>query len=723
MKNKIEPDIHVYETPCGLEVHRKVLPILSADVVDEIAEQLDTQRGVLLTSDFEYPNRYSRLCRGFLNPPLVISARDRNIDVEALNERGLVLLDAATDILSAHPHIQAKTRTPQSAEFEVIKSDQYFSEAQRTQQPSVFSVVRALMAGFASKDDVLGLYGAFGYDLVFQFDAIEKRHQRDANQPDMVIYLPDEIVSFDHRHGTGHRYRYEFEYRGRSTKGLSASPYPSSNRYPTAPITSDQPQFPYADRVEDAKAAFKRGDLFEVVLTMTFRKPTKERPSAIFSRLRKVNPAPYGALLNLGAGEYLVSGSPEMFVRVTGDRVETCPISGTAPRGYDALEDSQRALALLNSTKDESELTMCTDVDRNDKARICVPGSVQVIGRRQIEIYSRVIHTVDHIEGRLQPEFDSIDAFLTHMWAVTVTGAPKLWAMRFIEDHEADPRLWYGGAFGYLAFDGNINTGLTLRTVRLKDGAAEIRAGSTLLYDSVPEEEEAESRLKASAFLAALESDSGPKEKPKAPNSDPILKTARILIIDCEDSFVLTLGDYIRQLGAQVHIVRVPKKPTDVQPMIDEYQPNLLLISPGPGRPDDFGLNEIIRIALEQNLPLFGVCLGLQGIVEYFGTPLGLLNEPMHGKSSEVHNVGGRYFSESPKVFAAGRYHSIFVKKEALPEDLIATGWTEDGAVMQVEHRSLPIAAVQFHPESIMTSTGMQGLHLLRYALSKLLKH
>src|SRR5213075_1481093 len=122
---------------------------------------------------------------------------------------------------------------------------------------------------------------------------------------------------------------------------------------------------------------------------------------------------------------------PEMYVRVEGKRIETCTICGTIRRGRDALEDAERIRELLNSKKDESELTMCMDVDRNDKSRICVPGSVRVIGRRQIEMYSRLIHTVDHVEGHLRAGFDALDAFLAHTWAVTVTGAPKPWAMQF----------------------------------------------------------------------------------------------------------------------------------------------------------------------------------------------------------------------------------------------------------------------------------------------------
>ena len=181
---------------------------------------------------------------------------------------------------------------------------------------------------------------------------------------------------------------------------------------------------------------------------------------------------------------------------------------------------------LLGSAKEESELTMCTDVDRNDKSRVCVPGTVTVIGRRQIEMYSRLIHTVDHIEGRLKPGFDAIDAFLTHMWAVTVTGAPKAWAMQFIEDNEAAPRRWYGGAVGKIGFDGSMNTGLTLRTARIKDGVAAVRAGATLLYDSDPESEERETHIKARALLETLREVERETEVAAAGSADPVLSSS-----------------------------------------------------------------------------------------------------------------------------------------------------------------------------------------------------
>src|SRR5690606_33320375 len=238
----------------------------------------------------------------------------------------------------------------------------------------------------------------------------------------------------------------------------------------TLALQSDHAPGEYAEIVRRAKNCFAQGELFEVVPGQTFSLSSTARPSDIFLHLQARNPAPYGALINLGEGEHLISASPEMFVRVRDGRVETCPISGTIARGLDPLQDSKQIQQLLNSEKDEAELSMCTDVDRNDKSRICIPGSVKIIGRRQVELYSRLIHTVDHVQGQLQAPFDALDAFLTHTWAVTVTGAPKFRAMQFLEDNEKTARGWYGGAFGCIGFDGNMDTGLTLRTIHLQKG-------------------------------------------------------------------------------------------------------------------------------------------------------------------------------------------------------------------------------------------------------------
>jgi anthranilate synthase len=171
--------------------------------------------------------------------------------------------------------------------------------------------------------------------------------------------------------------------------------------------------------------------------------------------------------------------------------------------------------------------------------------------------------------------------------------------------------------------------------------------------------------------------------------------------VDCEDSFVLTLADYLRQTGADITTLRH----TLAAGRVDEPGWDLLVLSPGPGRPERFGVPALVRRAAARRLPVFGVCLGLQGIVEAFGGTLGTLPEPWHGKASPITLVepAGRLFRGLPKRFAVGRYHSLYGDPAHMPAELLVTARTDDGVPMAVEHRTLPIFGVQFHPESILT--------------------
>jgi anthranilate synthase len=711
-----------YQTRSGLRVLREARDLPYERATESLTAALDVRRGVLFSSSFEFPGRYTRWDVGFTDPPLVLTATGRDFTVEALNARGEILLPPLLHALHALDAVSCERTGPTCLAGTVRTPDERFDEEMRSRQPSVFSVLRAVRDLFGSDaDHHLGLYGAFGYDLVFQFEPMPHRLARAADQRDLVLFLPDEILVVDHMGGRASLHRYDFVTADGSTVGLPRDTAPSPYE-PTPPAgavaESDHAPGEYAAMVERARAAFARGDLFEAVLGQVLAGPCAEQPSEIFKRLRRVNPAPYGALMNLGEGEFLVGASPEMFVRVEGTRIETCPISGTVRRGRDALEDAERVRELLNSAKDEAELTMCTDVDRNDKSRVCEPGSVKVIGRRQIEMYSRLIHTVDHVEGVLRPEFDALDGFLSHAWAVTVTGAPKRWAIRFIEQEERSARRWYGGAIGWIGFDGNMNTGLTLRTIRMKGGIAEVRVGATLLHDSVPEEEEAETRLKASAMFAAI---SAP---PMAPASRVPPQPAvaglpggakpRVLLVDHEDSFVHTLAGYLRAAGAEVATMRaaLAREALRAGRAID-----LLVLSPGPGRPSDFAMGETLDLALHRELPIFGVCLGLQGLVEHFGGALDVLVRPMHGKPSQVRVLGGRVLGGLPERFTVGRYHSLHARRAGFPDALRVTAETEDGVIMAIEHVSRPIAAVQFHPESVMTPAIEIGAPLIAAAL------
>jgi anthranilate synthase len=708
-----------YTTRGGIVTTRRTEPVDADPALEALISDLDEARGALLSSGYEYPGRYTRWDLGFVDPPLVFTAHQRTFSVEALNPRGVVLLpalEAALGSCSAICEIQCECAT--LLKGRVRSAGRRFAEEERSKQPSVFSVLRTLVDLFRSdQDSHLGLYGAFGYDLCFQFDDAELVHPRPPAQRDLVLYLPDRLLIIDRQRTVAFRAEYDFEVEGVSTVALQRvgrrEAYVAAA--PRADVACDHGPGEYATGVRRAKEAFKRGDLFELVLSQTFSSPCPRPPSAIFRHLRESNPAPYAFLLNLGQGEYLVGASPEMYVRVEGRRVETCPISGTIARGADPIQDADRIRELLTSKKDESELTMCTDVDRNDKSRICEPGSVRVLGRRQIELYSRVIHTVDHVEGLLRPEFDALDAFLSHAWAVTVTGAPKLAAIQRIEREEKSSRVWYGGAIGVIGFDGRLNTGLTLRTVRLNEGVAEVRAGATLLYDSDPEAEERETRLKAAAFLDAVSR--GPKTTRSLARRFKGGRGRKVLLVDHRDSFVHTLANYVRQIGALVTTVRAGFD----EALLDELQPDIVLLSPGPGTPQDFDLSGTLARVLDRKLPVFGVCLGLQGIVEHFGGRLGVLDYPVHGKGStiEIRRRSG-LFAGLPRTFVAGRYHSLFALPESLPRCLEVTATTSDGVVMGIEHRELPVAAVQFHPESILSLNGNIGLQLLDNALRQL---
>ncbi len=706
-----------YETAGGVHVRRQDHETQYDGALLRWLKRLDTERGVALASSYEFPGRYTRWEFALASPPLAVESRGRTVTATALNARGVPLLAACRAAfegagLTAVAGDNAVSTTVPEAD------DSLLTEEDRSRRPSVFTALRALRDFFASEaDGQLGLVGAFGYDLAFQFDPIAQKLDRPATQRDMVLYLPDEILAVDHHARQATLARFEFSFAGETTEGRSADSQPTAQPVARNLVENDHEPGEYAETVRRAFPHFARGDLFEVVPGQVFREALSDAPSEIMKRLSAINPSPYGFFVNLGEGEYLVGASPEMFVRVTGTRVETCPISGTIARGRDAIEDEAQVRKLLNSKKDETELTMCSDVDRNDKSRVCEPASIRVLGRRQIEMYSRLIHTVDHIEGTLLPDRDALDAFLSHAWAVTVTGAPKRRAMQFIEDHEKSPREWYGGAVGVVHFNGDLNTGLTLRTVHIKDGIANVRAGATVLADSDADEEERETVLKASAMRAAIRGETLAASAAKA--VAPPGTGRRALLVDHDDSFVHTLGGYLRRCGLEVTTVRAPLT-TDA---LDRFRPDLVVLSPGPGTPADFDCTAGIRLAEARGLPIFGVCLGLQAIVEACGGRLAQLDVPMHGKPSAIAlSGGGALFEGIEGEVVVGRYHSLVADRAHLPASLKVVAESADGAVMAIEHRDRPMLAVQFHPESIMSLGGNVGIQIVQNAVRALLR-
>ncbi|MEV2214942.1 anthranilate synthase component I [Streptomyces sp. NPDC050997] len=709
-----------WSTGAGVEVRLRADQAGSAQAARARLETaLDDRRGMLL---FRGHDRVL----GYVDPPLELVVRGPELMVRALNDRGRVLIPALREMLAPSLRLEEGTEDT-SLRGRARTAKGVFAEEDRTRNAGVFAAVRAVLRGLSAPEDpLLGLYGAFGYDLIFQVDPVERHQERPAADRDLVLHLPDDIWELDLRQDLALRRRYDFAFEGADTAGLTRTTPVEPFVAGGPAVARDHAPGEYAQVVAKAMPLFRSGDLFEVVPSQVFRRACPTPPSDVFRRLRRRNPAPHSLLMNLGEREYLVGASPETFVRVRhepsaeGDQlvVETSPISGTVARGRDALEDARRVRELLGSVKEESELTMCTDVDRNDKARVCVPGSVEVVDRRRIEMYSALIHTVDRVRGTLRPDRDALDGFLAHLWAVTVTGAPKLAAVGFIERQERSPRRWYGGAVGRLGFDGTLDTVLTLRTVQIRDGVASVRAGATLLYDSSPEAEEAETELKARALLEVLE------EKPVRPAAPAVVRDrgvgagVRVLMVDHRDSFAHCLADYLRQTGAEVITFRSGSH----LPVLREQRPDLLVLSPGPGRPEDFGMAETLAEAERLGVSVFGVCLGLQGMVEYCGGTLDVLARPVHGKPSTVRvtDPETRLLAGLPTRFEVGRYHSLYAPVDAVPRQLRVTAATEDGVTMAVEHRDRRWAAVQFHPESIMSAQSRTGRRIVDNAVSSL---
>lgn len=699
-----------FTTPSGIVVTRTVSRLSFKRGLKHLLRKLDRRRGIYLSSGYEYPERYSRWDVASLDPPMEIVARGRQVDFNALNPRGGMIVRIMHQVLADHPHWEKIEARDAGFSATLKPLPALFPEEQRSKQPSVFSILRALVQEFSNpRDGRLGLVGAFGYDLLFQFDPITLKLPR-RDQKDLHLFLCDDIHFMDRKREIIERFQYDFVLAEISTLGLAREtvpvPPPPAAAAPRE-IVSDHTPEEYMAKVEMVRAGMKVGDYYEVVLRQSFSAGFSGSVSKLFERVQTQSPSPYEFLLQFG-DEQLVGASPEMFVRVEGRRVETCPISGTARRTGDPMRDHDAIRELLNSPKEESELTMCTDVDRNDKSRVCVPGSVKVIGRRLIERYAGLFHTVDHVEGILDDGFDSLDAFLSHMWAVTLIGAPKKAAAQTVENLEKDARGWYGGAVGMLSLSGDMNTGILIRTVHLKDGLARYPAGATLLYDSDPASEEAETRLKATGFFRSL---FPAKARPSGADaaSQPG-KGVKLLLVDNDDCFIQTLANYVRQTGAEVVTYRAGF-PLE---MIKGINPDIILISPGPGRPADFAVPELARYAASAAIPVFGVCLGLQGIVEAFGGELGVLDYPVHGKPSCVIHHGAGVFRGLPDRVKVGRYHSLYAIREKLPECLEITADSEDGVIMGVRHRHLPVEAVQFHPESLLSQDSGHGQLLIR---------
>ena len=267
----------------------------------------------------------------------------------------------------------------------------------------------------------------------------------------------------------------------------------------------------YEAAVRNAKDAIAAGEAIQVVLArrQTMALPTRADGTAVdgiglYRSLRKVNPSPYLFFVRTPSFE-VVGASPELLLQVEGERMTTHPIAGTRPRGADAKEDELLAEQLQADPKERAEHVMLVDLGRNDLGRVARPGTVRVSKYMEVERYSHVLHLVSHVEAKMAPGLDALEALRSVFPAGTLSGAPKVRAMQLIAAAEGERRGLYGGAVGYLGYDGNLDTAITIRSAVLKDGVAHVHTGAGIVAASVPEREFEETEHKAAALRRAIE--------------------------------------------------------------------------------------------------------------------------------------------------------------------------------------------------------------------------
>ncbi|MBI2852554.1 MAG: aminodeoxychorismate synthase component I [Chloroflexi bacterium] len=259
----------------------------------------------------------------------------------------------------------------------------------------------------------------------------------------------------------------------------------------------------YVAAVEKARQYIIAGDIFEVNLSQRFETELTGAPFELYKKLRQINPAPFASYLNFN-GVSVVSASPERFLRLRVEQVETRPIKGTRPRGKTGEEDESLARDLLLSAKDRAENVMIVDLERNDLGRVCRFGTVKVTELAILETFPTVFHLTSTVVGRLKQGKNGIDLLKATFPGGSITGAPKVRAMEIIDELEPTRRSVYTGSIGYLSFDGNLDLNIAIRTFLVKDGKAYFQVGGAVVYDSDPEAEYRETLDKGRALVNAL---------------------------------------------------------------------------------------------------------------------------------------------------------------------------------------------------------------------------
>ncbi len=364
-----------------------------------------------------------------------------------------------------------------------------------------------------------GMVGYVSYDFVRQLEKLPQIKEDDLKAPDTLFMLAKDLVIFDHfrrklillcngfvtREDNPEKVYQLCVNRIEEIQKRLARPLflvePAEN-YRSGDFTSNLTCREFEQMVRKAKKYIRAGDIIQVVLSQRWSKKLDLPAFNVYRSLRSVNPSPY--MFYLEAGEIkLIGSSPEILVKLEGQKAVVRPIAGTRPRGKNEKQELSLQQELLQDEKERAEHVMLVDLGRNDLGRVCLPGSVQVTELMTIEKYSHVMHLVTNVQGHLAPGKTAFDLLRASFPAGTVTGAPKIRAMEIIEELEPVRRGLYAGAVGYFGFRKNMDFCITIRTFFVKKDKIYLQAGAGIVADSVPEREYAETRNKAAGLMTA----------------------------------------------------------------------------------------------------------------------------------------------------------------------------------------------------------------------------
>ena len=478
----------------------------------------------------EYLAGDSALSFGTTKPALYLAGQGNDFTIKALSPTGKRMIAYLVSDKDRFSFCETLDVTEDAITGQIKRSEGIVDEQTRLSNTNQMDVLRAVAFSFrlASKPFrvTCGLLGALSYDFIDQFETLPKNEQDLLGNPDYELYFADNIFLVDHANGQGYvvvnciitddntnqaieEAQSCFDYYSNMSRFEAPTARLHTPPLPEPSTDTDQPTF--EAMVRTAKKHIIDGDIFQVVLSRTKMEPCPDEPLNVYKRLRELNPSPYMFYIKT-PNTVLLGSSPELNLRVSGTEnraVEIRPIAGTKPRGktgnqIDWDTDFRYEAELKIDRKELAEHMMLVDLARNDIARVSAPGSRVVTELLTVEKYESVMHLVSNVKGTLDDKLDALNAYLATMNMGTLSGAPKIEAMKIIRQLEKNKRGYYGGAVMYLTVDGQFDSCITIRSLQVKDHMAYIRVGAGIVHDSVPKTEFEETDHKSGSCMRAI---------------------------------------------------------------------------------------------------------------------------------------------------------------------------------------------------------------------------